>query len=822
MTAISQNRSPRRRRNSYWSRQWSQLKQATRQFFVRGDFTALLIALGLILMVMFSLRAADWPLELGVVLPVSLLSVLFGFLLARSSYGELLALMMSMVYGACFVLLSAALSEPGGLVTGVFSVFLRSVGWLIDAVNGGINQDELVFSMLVGTLFWFLGYNVAWHIFRVDRVMRVILPPALLIVINSVYYSGDNNLTPYLTVFTFLCLLLVVRSNLDAREWEWYTSGLRVPSRVRRQFNTVGAVLALVTVGLGWAVPSTDLQTRLDNFQEFMQADPFSELSELWNRLFSPIDAYGPVTADYYGGDSLELSGAIRLGDQMVMRVEAPFGRRYYWRSRVFDTYQDGNWTSQAIKRVPYVDARFVVGQSPDTLAGREPVQQTYTILMNASRLVYTAPQPASIELPVRVDARFLDAAETQMNLYVTRPLRILERGESYTATSTMSTATATELRASGTDYPQWVLQTQLYVPPTVTGRTLALGQQIVEEAGAVTAYDRAKAIERWLRENISYNESIPQPPAGQDPIDWVLFDLREGYCNYYASAMIMMLRAQGIPARMGAGFAQGEWDGSGYLVRERDAHTWVEVYFPGYGWVEFEPTAAQQPLDRGDENAPVPPTSTPAFTPTPTFTPSPTATTTPSPTPLGTMPPPESESLTLPTSTPTFTPSPTATPMIIPTQPPPLTPPPPTPLSFLLPAIFAALVGLLVVVVIVLIGVFVWWWWEWRGMRGLSPVTRAYARLERYVTGLLSVPLRDEETPLERRDHILSELPRRASRPVSMITQMYTEERYGARNPQDEQVTSGSEKAWQRTRENILLRWVRRRIPLARFFIKE
>ena len=86
--------------------------------------------------------------------------------------------------------------------------------------------------------------------------------------------------------------------------------------------------------------------------------------------------------------------------------------------------------------------------------------------------------------------------------------------------------------------------------------------------------------------------------------MDWVLFDLKQGYCNYYASAMVVMLRTMGIPARMAAGFAQGTWnsDEQAFVVEERDAHTWVEVYFPGYGWVEFEPTAAQAPLNRGDE----------------------------------------------------------------------------------------------------------------------------------------------------------------------------------------------------------------------------
>jgi transglutaminase-like putative cysteine protease len=792
------------------------------RLFARGDASALIIALGILLMPMFSLIAAEWPIDVRIVLPIAILSLLFGFLLARSQYNELLALMMSSIYGVAFVLLTAALNQPGGLRTGVYEVFNRVVLWGYAAFNAGVNPDDLIFTMMVAMLFWFLGYNIAWHIFRVDRLFRVVMPPAVILLTNTVYYNGEADLRPYVVVFVFLGLLLSVRSHLDAQEWDWYMAGMRIPNRVRRQFNAVGMALALMVVLASWSVPSNNLQQRLNAFQEFMQADPFQQMSDVWSRLFSTIEAYGPVTADYYGGDSLTLSGAIQLGDQDVMRVSVPAGRRYYWRSRIFDTYQDGNWTSQALKRVPYLEPPFQVGGAYDDQS-REPVQQQFTISLNASRLVYAAPQPASIDLVVQADVRFLDPAETLINLYVVRPFRLLERNDTYTATSLMTTATAAQLRAAGENYPDWIGETQLYVPPSVTGRTLALAQNIVTEAAAATPYDKAKAIERWLRANIEYNENIPQPPPNQDPIDWVLFDYREGYCNYYASAMVMMLRSQGIPARMAAGFAQGEWDGSGFVVRERDAHTWVEVYFPGYGWIEFEPTAAQQPINRGDDDVqllPVP-TNTPQATATPTLPPTPSST----PTPQETISPPEDEALSLPTSTPTLTPTPTATPVIIPTQAPPNQPTNTGALAWVWPAFVTALLVLTLVLVIVGIGVFVWWWWEWRGMRGYSPAVRAYARLERYVVGLLGLPLSERDTPDERGRRIADELPRRANRPVGAITRMYVEERYG-RGPGDKvdvaHHAKQADKAWDRARENILLRWLRRVIPFSRWLLPE
>jgi hypothetical protein len=103
------------------------------------------------------------------------------------------------------------------------------------------------------------------------------------------------------------------------------------------------------------------------------------------------------------------------------------------------------------------------------------------------------------------------------------------------------------------------------------------------------------------LRNNIKYSETVPELPANQELIDWFLFDLREGFCNYYASAEVILLRSVGIPARMALGYAQGDYQETTteYIVRQRDAHAWPEVYFSGLGWVEFEPTAGQPDLAR-------------------------------------------------------------------------------------------------------------------------------------------------------------------------------------------------------------------------------
>jgi hypothetical protein len=143
-----------------------------------------------------------------------------------------------------------------------------------------------------------------------------------------------------------------------------------------------------------------------------------------------------------------------------------------------------------------------------------------------------------------------------------------------------------------------------MQLPDDLSPEIAALAQRIT--ADARTPYDMADAITNYLRSNLTYSNTVESPPSGQDPLDWFLLHSKRGFCNYYASAEVILLRAAGIPARMVVGFAQGEYNSQGnYLVRQRDLHAWPEVYFPGVGWVEFEPTTNQAPLKRPlDQNS--------------------------------------------------------------------------------------------------------------------------------------------------------------------------------------------------------------------------
>jgi transglutaminase-like putative cysteine protease len=190
-----------------------------------------------------------------------------------------------------------------------------------------------------------------------------------------------------------------------------------------------------------------------------------------------------------------------------------------------------------------------------------------------------------------------------------------VDPGGTYSMTVALSTATKTELRAAGTVYPREIAQYYLSTAG-VTDRTRVLAQEIVDVAGASTPFDQAEALASYLHsdDSFEYRTSTRLPTdSAQDLVDYFLFDPengRIGFCEQYASAMVVMARTLGIPARMAIGFAPGERiqapdappdapTSQLWQVRQKNAHAWAELYFPGYGWQAFEATKSIGAINR-------------------------------------------------------------------------------------------------------------------------------------------------------------------------------------------------------------------------------
>ncbi len=164
--------------------------------------------------------------------------------------------------------------------------------------------------------------------------------------------------------------------------------------------------------------------------------------------------------------------------------------------------------------------------------------------------------------------------------------------GVRYAGFSRLPLLDAAKLRATSTKYSSGIISTYLQLPPELDPRIPELAKQITKNSQ--TPFDKAMAIENHLRNRFTYTLNLAGKP-GNDPLAHFLFETRAGHCEYFASAMTIMLRTLGIPSREVNGFLPGEYNdlGGDYIVRASDAHSWVEVYFPGMDWQTFDPTPA-------------------------------------------------------------------------------------------------------------------------------------------------------------------------------------------------------------------------------------
>ena len=167
-----------------------------------------------------------------------------------------------------------------------------------------------------------------------------------------------------------------------------------------------------------------------------------------------------------------------------------------------------------------------------------------------------------------------------------------VEPEDGYQMNSFVSRATKDDLRAAGTNYGGFIRDHYLQLPESLPQRVRDLAAEVTRDAE--TPLDKAFAVRDYLRgDAFTYSRDIEKPPRGADGVDHFLFEAREGYGDYFSSAMTVMLRAVGVPARLAAGYAAGEVpEGGGRrAVRDSDSHGWTQVYFPEYGWIDFEPT---------------------------------------------------------------------------------------------------------------------------------------------------------------------------------------------------------------------------------------
>lgn len=566
-----------------------------------GWFTLLLVW-SLVVIAAASILHAELIDGLEVLPFIATLAVLSGLLLAKSRFSARSAHLFALVYGIFVLtyLLGKDLPSAWTWQERIADLVGRQASWLSKVFSENSSRDGLIFVMHTSAVFWLLGYTAAWYTFRRPSVWRVVLPSGLVLLSVIYYYYGPKPLVGYLALYTLIALIYVARTHLVAQERIWRVASVKYEKGIRFSFLQASFLAAIVALGVSWALPTAQASTAVgDALGETGIQDTWRGFQDNWTRLFSSLRSYGTGTNDTYG-DTLTLGGPRSVGNMLVMDIYVSERIPYvYWQGVAFDTYVGGSWKVTDTEQALHFPDDGVIDSPVYKL--REQVVQTVINYIPNAGTIYAAPEIAAADRQMYVthgrDNSGKPVVQQTQSRFVMRP------GEEYQVVSRYSVADATSLRGAPQEYPEWIRTKYLPLPDTVTPETIALATEITQ--GYDNPFDKAIAVRDYLRSNIAYNDQISAAPEGVDPVHYILFEHQEAYCNYYASAMAVMLRSQGVPARFVAGYAQGEWDDatSSYRVRSSNAHSWTEVYFPGYGWIQFEPTASLPAGDRPESS---------------------------------------------------------------------------------------------------------------------------------------------------------------------------------------------------------------------------
>jgi len=578
----------------------------------------------LLLATLFSawrLQTTDWTEGLGHVRTVALLGLLLGLALGQSHFQRRGIVLLSTGYMLAFF----TWQWLGFIEFTRDQSYLGDQLWILSGrlftdlgefFSGRPVQDQLLVMALLCIPYWFASLYSGFQLTRHANFLASILPSGILMLLVYMYHYTTRDYTWMFGAYVFVALLLLGRQKFLADRTKWMKERVQLSSESGVDITNATFIMAVFLVALAWSIPYTLSSTA--DAKEFWQkttGDWFN--GDRFDNLFSSVHKEKkPLPRNFR--TQMALGTQISQSELVVFLVYVPSNvdeiPRLYWRGQVFDTFENDSWltTSQNEIRHTSTDGDLDV---PDT-AHRRRFSFTYDVYAEGQTILYSASQPIWLNHNAIVLNSPLAENDDTLDVMALRPSPALEAGDLYRMSAMIADPTIPELQEAGSAYPDWVKEKYLQLPADFSPRIRALARQVT--AQSTTPYEKAQAVTDYLRSNIEYRSGISFPSADVDQLEYFLFERKQGFCNYYASAEVLMLRSSGIPARLAVGYAQGEpnLQGSIYTVREKDLHAWPEVYFPGYGWIEFEPTGNQTPLTRPLERKEASPLPTPQVNP--------------------------------------------------------------------------------------------------------------------------------------------------------------------------------------------------------------
>ena len=544
--------------------------------------------------VVHSVDSANWVDSMPPLYPIGFTAIVAAYALAKVRMRAIVLHAAALVIGAALVYGQLLLIVPGGTpVARTDQILDRMHAWWSALTQNGISTDELPFVVITLVLLWLGSYVSAWAIFRWRNPWLGLVPGGTALMWNISFIPGQFSYS--FIVFIFGAVLLLMRVHLSHKEQEWRETGVGYPEFLSLSvLNATFWVTVLLLIAV-WIVPlanrSDSANERWSNFTA-----PMTERAAPLGRVFVGVNAKKPIDVHNLE-NALALQGKITLNNDeaVTLDVELTPEMARFLRGQSFDQYTSTGWKVNVRGEVPIAPGERIEQPETTVEGARQDVTVNVTVKGNNDELIYSVGQPVETSEDTQANIGRNEADVTGL-----KPDGRLHDGDTYSVTGSVVTASIDQLRAAGDDYPSWVSGRYLRLPPTLPARVGTKASEVTN--GVTNPYDRAAAIEAYLR-TFPNDYKVPATPSGRDSVDYFLFDLQRGYFDYHASAMAVMLRTLGIPARVATGYVvdplQRDGDTNSFTLTEKQAYAWPEVYFPGVGWVEFNPAPTQPLIQR-------------------------------------------------------------------------------------------------------------------------------------------------------------------------------------------------------------------------------
>ena len=456
--------------------------------------------------------------------------------------------------------------------------FAQFPGWFNTLIKSG-EFAPLFTALLAGFALWNLCTWMVWWTLHRNQTLTGMLPMNIFIALHVQQHWQNVNI---LLVFFALSLVCAAYINFRHRRSTWEKQNIDYPLDFGFDWPASAFAIAMLLVFFGTFAQIIGTAEGHQKITEFFSPEeivPHTESNSLPENSSQPSNTAELVIDFSPPSNTHQTVMWVSVSDQPpppseIIPDEAV--EHYYWRSEIFTTYNGQNWEKADIDHLSEDQSTAV-----PPLPGRREITQSFEITVSHSDILFAINQPIKTK-----PSNLLHTLSTDDSL-----IPVGETSE-YTVTSWVVDLDSRKLREI--DYretPQVIYDVYLQLPDGLPQRVTDLSIGLTSQSE--TRFEKTMRIQEYLRRTYPYDLQTPPPPPGQDVVDYFLFDAPSGFCSHFASSMVVMLRSAGVPARLVTGYAHGDYFSSrnAYRVPSSAAHAWVEVYFPIYGWVEFEPT---------------------------------------------------------------------------------------------------------------------------------------------------------------------------------------------------------------------------------------